>query len=418
MAGRLRTALRHPVTINALALYAGQVAITVLPLVVLPYLARVLGPAQLGTVVFVQYFSFLLGALLEYGFGYSATRDVAAARRDPEALAVAVADVMAAKLLLGAACAGLALLLWPALPIFRDAPELLLLGVLLTAGQGLFPIWFYTGLERLRLPIAIEFLSRLAAAIGIFALVDGSEDTALVLTIYAVTTVAGTGLTLVHMYRRVELRRPALSGARRALRRGAALFASTASVTVYTTLGVVLLGLVVPAVQVGFFAAAEKVVRAAQRFLASAAEAAYPRVAFLVGSGRDERANRLARLALAGVAAMATIAALALVLLAEPLVRVLFGPEFGPTVPVLRILAATIPLVLVSGAISTLWLLPRRLDRVVTRIVMASSALDIVLLAVTAPLLGIEAAAWALLAVEAVTVVALARAAARVPVSR
>ena len=40
-----------------------------LPLVVLPCLARVLGPSELGVVVFVQYFSFLLGAVLEYGFG-------------------------------------------------------------------------------------------------------------------------------------------------------------------------------------------------------------------------------------------------------------------------------------------------------------------------------------------------------------
>src|SRR5918992_2734801 len=104
MRARIRSALRHPVTVNAAALYAGQFAIAVLPLVVLPYLARVLGPAQLGVVVFVQYFSFLVGALLEYGFGLSATREVARTRADPDAMAATVAGVVGAKALLILAC--------------------------------------------------------------------------------------------------------------------------------------------------------------------------------------------------------------------------------------------------------------------------------------------------------------------------
>src|SRR4051812_22986564 len=156
MGTRLRWVLRHPVTVNAAALYAGQLAISVLPLVVLPYLARVLGPSQLGVVVFVQYFSFLLGAVLEYGFGLSGTRAVARARAEPGALADTVAGVVGAKLLLTGACLLLSLVLWPLLPIFRHAPDLLALGVALTLGQGLSPGWFYGGVEWLVFPTAVE----------------------------------------------------------------------------------------------------------------------------------------------------------------------------------------------------------------------------------------------------------------------
>jgi PST family polysaccharide transporter len=418
MKERIRTVLRHPVTVNALAMYAGQFAVTVLPLVVLPYLARVLGPAQLGVVIFVQYFSFLLGALLEYGFGFSATREVARARENPEALSRTVADVMGAKLLLSAACAGISILAWPLFPVFRDAPELLVLGVVLTFGQGLFPIWFYAGLERLRLPTAVEFVTRLAAAAGIFLLVDGREDTDLVLGIYAAVTVGSTLFLHVLLYRGVQARRPSFAGAMRALRAGSALFVSTASVTLYSTVGVLLLGLFVPASQVGYFAGAEKIVRAAQRVLGSAAGAVYPRVSYLVGAGRDERAHRLALLALVSVTAVATVAAFCLILLAEPVVEIVYGSGFAPTVPVLRILAATIPLAILAALVSTLWLLPHGLDRTVTRIVIISCTLDVVLLSAAAPLAGVEAAALALLAVEAVTLAAMVVSARRAGVLR
>lgn len=413
MNGRVRNALRHPVTVNAAALYAGQFAISVLPLVVLPYLARALGPAQLGMVVFVQYFSFLLGSVLEFGFGFSATREVARVRDDPTALAATVAGVVGAKALLSGACAALALVCWPLVPIFRDAPELLALGVALTFGQGLAPAWFYAGMEWLVFPTAVEFLARASAAVGVILLVDGPEDTALVLGIYAATTAASTVLTHCLMYRRVSLRRPTTRGALRTLRHGSTLFVSTASVTMYNTVGVVLLGSIVPAAQVGFFSGAEKVVRAAQRVLASAGEAVYPRVTFLLSTGRTQRANTLAALGVGGLAAVATVAALVLVVLAEPLVHLLYGPQFDASVPLLRILGATLPLAILASSASTLWLLPRGLDRTVTRIVVLAGLLDVALIAVATPVFGVQAAAWALVAVESFALAGMVLAARR-----
>ena len=43
-----------------------------LPLVTLPYLARVLGPHDLGLVVFSQSFTWMLQLVIEFGFGQSA----------------------------------------------------------------------------------------------------------------------------------------------------------------------------------------------------------------------------------------------------------------------------------------------------------------------------------------------------------
>ena len=58
-ARRLLQALRHPISQNALAIYVVQFAISVLPLVTLPWIARRLGAGELGVVVFSQSFSWI-----------------------------------------------------------------------------------------------------------------------------------------------------------------------------------------------------------------------------------------------------------------------------------------------------------------------------------------------------------------------
>lgn len=394
--------LRHPVARNATALYVAQLAVTVLPLLTLPFLARALGASQLGVVVLVQSFSFLLTVVIEFGFGLSAARDVARRREDPRSLFRMVAAVQGAKLLLCAGAALVAFAALPVVPVFREDPGLVGLALLLALLQGLHPAWFFSGLEKLRLLAAIDLGTRLLGVVLIVALVDGPEDVALTLWIYVATIGLGTGVLQVLLYREVPLRLPTWTGTRAALGSSATLFATHASVSLYTSANVFLLGLLVPSAQVAYFGSAEKAVRAVMRVLGGAASAVYPRVNFLIGKDRADRANRLALLTLLVFGGAGALSALGLIALAPFLVELLFGPGFAPTVPVLRVLSLLIPISICASLLSSLWLLPRRLDRLVLRVVIGVGLLNVVLVLATVPSLGLQAAAWAVVVSELV----------------
>src|SRR4051812_30568466 len=124
MRARLVHIVRHPITSNALAQQAAQMAVMLIPLVTLPVLARTLGASRLGEVVFVQSFSFLLTLLVDYGLGLSGSRDVARQRQDRDALRNTTAGILGAKLLLSAGCLVAALVAWRIVPLFRESPEL------------------------------------------------------------------------------------------------------------------------------------------------------------------------------------------------------------------------------------------------------------------------------------------------------
>ena len=402
---RLVGALRHPVASNAMALWLAQVAATLIPLLTLPILARELGASQLGLVIFVQSFSFLLTVVLEYGFTMSVVRDVARLREDREALGGLVAAVHGAKALLCAPVLlawGLALALVPAL---REAPGLAGLALLLALLQGLHPSWYFAGLEQLRQLAAVDLSARLLSVLLIVLLVDDPGDVALVLWIYVATIAAPSAYLLVVMYRQVPLRLPSLRASRDALRSSSTLFVTNASTTLYTTGNLFVLGLLVPSAQVAFFGAADKAVGAVSGVLGGAAHAAYPRVNVLLGHGREDRANRLARLTLVVFGVAAALSALGLLLFAPLIVDLLFGPEFVDAVALLRVLALILPLRICAAQLSVLWLLPRDRDRDVLRVTIVAGLVNLALLLAGVPLLGVQAAAWSLVAVELLALV-------------
>src|SRR3981189_3095067 len=89
--------IRHPVARNALALYGIQVAGYVIPLLTIPYLARVLHPQGFGLLLFAQSFAMWASVVIEYGFNLSATRDVARNRASNSMLAEIAAGGLGAK---------------------------------------------------------------------------------------------------------------------------------------------------------------------------------------------------------------------------------------------------------------------------------------------------------------------------------
>src|SRR5271170_3092180 len=71
---------------NVIALYGVQACTYALPLLTLPYLARVLGPSGWGVVVFAQAIGEVIACIVEYGFDISASRETSLQRHDPRQL--------------------------------------------------------------------------------------------------------------------------------------------------------------------------------------------------------------------------------------------------------------------------------------------------------------------------------------------
>jgi PST family polysaccharide transporter len=212
---------RHPLAQNSAALYGVQFCRKLFPLFTVPYLTRVLNPSGWGTVAFVLSMAEILTLIIEFGFNYSATREISRERNNRQNCREIMGGVLGAQTLLLMVAIGLAAVFSHYVPLLRNQPILVVTGLAYAAAQGCTPLWFFQGLERLRLAASLEIGAKFVALCGVFLLVrspqDGWKVVALQAAAAGVSTVAGIGLAV----RSFGFRFPNYGLVRDALHRGA-----------------------------------------------------------------------------------------------------------------------------------------------------------------------------------------------------
>jgi polysaccharide transporter, PST family len=375
---RVLRAIRHPVSQNALAMQATQAAILVVPLVTLPYTARVLGSNGFGLVAFAQSLSFTLGVVVQWGFEPWASREVAVAREDRGRLSALAAQITGARLMLSVGALAVAAVVYITSKTTRGSPEFVAMAWLAAASIGLNPMWFFLGHEWVRLTTVVVLALRVAAAVLTFVLVHDRGDAWIVMALFTAAAVLTAAINTARMFRKVETRRPRLRPSLRAIRDSAPLFAGTAGRSLYTAMNVVLLGFFASRTDVAHFSAAERVIRSCAGLLFPVAAVMYPRVTYLYSAGRAGRALRLLLTGGAALLSAASVVAAVAMLFAPELMRLVYGAEFGAGADVLRIMAPILPITIVT-IVAAVWLMVRRRDSSVMRITLAAGAVNVAL---------------------------------------
>lgn len=399
IAQRVKGLLRHALVQNALSLYGVQVSSYVVPLVTIPYLARVLGATGWGLVAFAQAFGAYTALIGEYGFALSATREIARNRDKPEELSEIVAGVMGAKTLLAVGTVALAFLVHWWIPIFQEHPLLFWAAMFWAVGQAFNMMWYFQGVERMRLPAALDISAKTLATTGIFLFVHRPGDEWRVLLIQGLGYFLSFTVCVLLMYRETAFRLPSWRPTFDALRMGWSMFLFKSSVSLYTAGNAFILGLFVSPELVGFYAGAEKITRAFLGLLSPINQTLFPRMNHLMQTAR-ERAVRLMRISVGIMGAIGVLLGVTLFVLAPLLVHFILGSSFTPAVPLLRILALLPPLIALSNVFGIQWMLSLGLDRPFNIIILLAGLTNVGLATLLAPRYGATGMALAVVCAE------------------
>lgn len=391
--------LRQRLVQNAVALYGVTIANAILPLVTIPYLARVLHPEAWGLVLFAQTVAIWLAMLVEYGFVYSATREVARHADQPERLRQIVAEVMASKLALGLLAALGGIVLWWSVPVFRENVAFLFGALWLALAQGFSPLWYFQGIERMRLPALLDVSCRVLFTIAVFFCIKTPDDAARVVIYQAISVTLSLGISLYLMYRSVGV---ALCGLKRtfvALREAWHFFLFVAVINLYSKANSFMLGILATPAVVSFYGGPERLMRGFLSFTGPINQVLYPRLSHLVKHDLPAAWLTVRRGTLS-VGALGLFLGLSLTLGAPWFVRALFGQGYERAVPVLRVLGFVCPFSAINSLMGIRWMFPLGLERAYNRIVMIGAVLDVVFVLALTPWQKELGVAWALLATE------------------
>jgi polysaccharide transporter, PST family len=402
---RARISISRGFLHNVVALYGVQACTYALPLLTFPYLAHVLGPSGWGVVIFAQAIGDVIASVVEYGFDISASRETSRERHDPERLSTLISGVLGAKSLLAIVC--IAGALFSRRYTHHIAPSLALFWASTIWGvcQGINMLWFFQGLERMRLASALEIGGKVLATLSIFVLVHKPDDGWKVMAAQGVGCVVAHGVTVVLAYREVGFRWPTPSSVWSALRLGGSMFLFRAVQGLSGSVNRLVLGSVAPVAILGEYAGAERITRVFQQGMWPVNQALYPKLT-QQAQNNPRGAMKTVRLSLLLLGGLGLVFGVAIFMGAPLLVRLVLGPDFRDSVPVLRIFALWIPLVALSTVMIFQLLLPNHLDNQFNFVNFTAGLVGIVAAVLLAPRFRAAGIAWSAVTAQIYTLVA------------
>lgn len=383
----LKVGLRSTVAKNAASLYVIQFAQYILPLITVPYLVRVLRPSGYGLVAFGQSFIAYFAILADFGFAYSATRKISLEREDISAVSRTASNVWASKALLAIIGFLILLLSITFVPKLQESAVLLLVLYGTVVGSVLFPTWLFQGMERMVAISMINLVMQFFILIGVFTFIHRPEDyltyAALISSGSILSGITGAFIAL-YMFK-IRPVFPSMRGIIETLREGWVLFLSMASVSLYTAGNAFILGLLASNAAVGYYSAAEKIVKAVLGLLGPITQATFPRFSKMVVESKDSVFKWGQRMLL--MMGALGLALSAFVFICAPLiVQILLGSQYGPSIVVMRILSLLLFAISVNNVLGIQLMLALRHDKAFTLVVLAAGILNIILAIILAPI--------------------------------
>ena len=236
----------------------------VAPLVVFPYLMIVLGAEKFGYIGFSLAVNQYLMLLVDFGFNLSATKKIALAKDNSEELNKIFTATLWAKI--GLLLVSLLILIIFAflIPRFQIYSTTLLIMFLMVVANTFSFVWLFQGIGKIRIISIINIISKFLILPLTFILVKSSNDYNIAAFIQSFVYILGSVITVVLLVQKkiisnwfIIIKRDI----KEELKAAYPIFLSNAATSVYTALFVIILGYYSTPVEVGKYAAAEKIMR-------------------------------------------------------------------------------------------------------------------------------------------------------------
>lgn len=349
---------------NIFSLFSIQAVNYILPLLIIPYLVRVLGVEVFGVYILILTVSQYFIILTEYGFNLSATRKIAVNLDNFNYVSKTFSSVLAAKIFLaiiGIVLLNLALL---CIPKYQDYTGYLNVAYLSVWGSVFFPIWLYQAYEKMVWIAVCNFVSRIAGIILVFLFVKSSEDLYLAILIQGLIPVIAAVIAMCHSQIKglADFKKIDKFDVLHELKDSWDIFISTSFVSLYTTSIPIILGMTSGVASVGIFSAADKIRLALQSLINPVSQALYPRLSKLMQS-EENAALALIKKTFQYFVIPLFILSLGVMIFSDKIITIFYGQNMHDVSNLLKILVWIPPIVAIANLLGIQIMLPKGMSR-------------------------------------------------------
>jgi len=309
---------------NTLWQYGLQILKYLFPLLLIPYLTRILGTEGYAVYAYVLSFMGVVQTIADFGFTLSGTKKVVDLRGDTAALSRLVGAITVARLMLLCGLFFCVMVVTRFIPIMAENTVYVIWAFFATAGRTVLPDFIFQGNERMG-PLTTRYFASKEVQVALtILLVRGPGDLILV----AVADVLSEIVDIVWSYRAqkrlfgVGIARPTFKESFEELRVSAIYCVSNVSSSLFSGFTTVIIGLAITSkTDIAFWSLTLTTVNAVQSLYTPIANSLYPHMI----KNRDFGFARKLALVALPVLVLGIVAYCAL---SKPIMLVLGGPEY------------------------------------------------------------------------------------------
>ena len=225
------------------------------PILIVPFLIAKIGVATYGNITFIFSIIAYFFSVTDYSFKVSATREIATNLNNKDAIADIIKNVITTKVIMflfSILIIGIIALFYSPLTLHSG---ILGCGILLLAGYTFSTEWYYLGTENTKQYAIIQVVSKLIFLGGCVLLIQNQNDYLFYPLLLSTTTFIGNLILLLLIIRKnmVTFLRINLEEIKMTLRKNFPLFLNQFIPNLYNNSGVVVIGLITSATQVGMY---------------------------------------------------------------------------------------------------------------------------------------------------------------------
>lgn len=372
---------------------------SVAPLIIFPYVSRVLGPAAIGKINFIDYASQFFILLASFGIPYYGVREVARSRNEPKQLSLIASELLGFHILVTVLSLLLFLLLIFIRPTEFTEKELIILAIINIVTNAFGLEWMIHGMEDFAFLAKRSFIIKILSLVAVFIFIQSSSD---YLKYYVLLIGSNVVMLIIDIGYAVKKKiafTPKVQ-IKKHIRPLSVFFLTTVSLSIYTFFDTVILGIISGGLAVGFYTTALKIIRISQNLINDVGSVMLPRVSYLISRGDKAEVNRITNKSFQYILTATIPFGVFLFLTAKEIILLLGGPQFLLSVDVLRFLSV-LPLVIgLSNLFFLQVLLPHGKERVILMGVLLGSVVSIVANLILCPLYAQRGAALSCIAAE------------------
>lgn len=350
----------------------------IFPLIVFPYVSRVLGVANIGLCNFVDSIISYFCMFSMMGLSISGIREIASAKSDSHELSKAFSSLVTISAITTAIAAILLLVSIQIVPKFQENSRLMYIGLMKLVFNFFLIEWFYKGMEDFKFITIRSLIIKVVYVVSVFVFVRQQEDywvyyllTVLVVVVNSIVNLAYSRRLVTFSFKNLDFR-PYLSGF---FVMGVYLLVTS----LYTTFNTTYLGMVTNDVEVGYYTTAHKLYMIIIALYTAFTGVMMPRMSSLLSEGKIEEFKRYVNKSVEVLFSAAIPIIIVACVFSREIIRVLSGEGYeGAIVP----MQLMMPLILIIGYEQVLvvqTLMPLKKDKIIFRNSVAGAVVGVAL---------------------------------------